>query len=68
MSTKLERQYRQVIAQLATEPGLCIDATCPQCGHPEMSLRVEWPAGTPLDPAVLLCRKCGHAQRTRPTS
>jgi Zn ribbon nucleic-acid-binding protein len=61
--------YREIIRQLtADEPGLCVDATCPQCGNCEMSLRVKWPEGVPLDPPILLCRKCGHAQRNRPKS
>jgi hypothetical protein len=67
---KREAVYRSIIAQLIPqdEPGLAIDATCPVCANPEMSLRVKWPEGVPLNPPILLCRRCGHAQRKRPSS
>lgn len=67
-AVELVGNYRQILKQLMHEPGLCVDATCPQCGYPEMSLRVKWPEGQPLDPPVVACRSCGHAQRTRPAS
>lgn len=56
-------RYREAIKRLtAKKTGLCLDETCPNCGHPEMSVQCEWPSGEPL--GVAICRQCGHAELT----
>lgn len=53
-------RLRQAILLLTNdEPGISVDANCPNCGYPELSARVRWPAATPL--GVAICRKCGEA-------
>lgn len=60
--------YRDIIRQFASKfRGFALDATCPICLHPEMSMLMDG-KGAPIDPPIVLCRVCAHTQRTRPAS